>query len=110
MKNFVQNGEVLSFTAPAGGAVSGVPLQVGDMIVIPAFSAAAGYDCEGVTVGVFSLPKKAADVAEELVEAYWDAANGEVTIATGVLFGVFTEAAAAATTECNVRLNGVSVA
>lgn len=111
MKNFVQKGDIVSFVAPAGGVTSGVPVVVGSLVVIPAFSAAAGYDCEGATTGVYDLPKKSTDVVTQFAPAYWDEANTELTVTAtdNTLIGVFMDALASGTTEAVVRLNGVSV-
>ena len=111
MKNFVQSGDVVTFTAPTGGAASGIPLVVGSLVVIPAFSAAEGYECEGVTTGVFSLPKKSTDTPAQFDKAYWDTTNGEVTTTAtdNTLIGAFMHAHEAGTTEADIRLNGVSI-
>lgn len=111
MKNFVQKGDVVTFIAPTGGAVSGTPLVIGALILVPAFSAADGYECEGVTEGVFELPKLSTDTPAQFAKAYWDATNGRLTTTAtdNTLIGVFTEALASGTTIANVRLNGVSV-
>jgi predicted RecA/RadA family phage recombinase len=111
MKNFVQKGDVVTFTAPSGGVTSGTPVVINGLCVIPAFSAAETYECEGVTQGVFSLPKKATDTPAQFAKAYWDAALGEVTTTSAAmkLIGVFMDDYANGVLECEVRLNGVSI-
>lgn len=111
MKNFVQKGDVVTFTAPTGGVTAGVPALIGALTVIPAFSAAEGYECEGVTQGVFSLAKKSTDTPTQFAKAYWDSTNGEVTTtASGNrLVGVFMNALASGTVEADVRMDGVAV-
>ena len=111
MKNFVQKGEVVTFIAPTGGAASGIPLVVGNLVVIPAFSAAEGYECEGATCGVYELDKLSTDTPTQLAPAFWDSTNGYVTTTStdNTLIGVFMDALASGTTKADVRLNGVSV-
>lgn len=111
MKNFVQSGDTVTFIAPTGGVTSGVPVVVGSLVLIPAFSAAATYECEGVTTGVFELTKLSTDTPAQFAKAYWDATNKRVTTtATGnTLIGVFMDALESGTTLANVRLNGIAV-
>ena len=111
MKNFVQKGDVVTFTAPTGGAAAGIPLVIGSLVVIPVFSAAEGYECEGVTTEVHNLPKLSTDTPAQFAKAYWDATNGYVTTTStdNTEVGVFMEALASGTTEADVRLNGVAV-
>lgn len=110
MKNWSSNGDVVTFTAPAGGTISGLPLVVGAMVLVPAFSAAAGYECEGLTKGVFEVEIPAADTADELALAFIDPANGGFDVAAGTACGVFTKAVLAGETTAFVRLDGTSVA
>lgn len=55
-KNFVQSGSTGTFTAPAGGVVSGIPVALGAMVVIPLDKAAAGEEFVGHTGGVWNVP------------------------------------------------------
>jgi len=57
MKNFVQEGETLTVTAPTGGVNSGDPVLVGHIFGVANFAAAAGAPVEIDTCGVFVLPK-----------------------------------------------------
>lgn len=111
MKNFVQQGDVVTFVAPSGGVTSGLLVIIGSLAVIPSFSAAEGYDCEGVAVGVFTLPKLSTDTPAQFAPAYWDATNERVTTSAtdNTLVGVFMHALESGTPEADVRLNGVSV-
>ena len=111
MKNFKSEGEVVTFTAPSGGVVSGQLVIIGALALIPAFSAAEGYECEGVTRGVFELPKTATDTPTQFAAAYWNATAGEVTTtASGnKKIGVFMDALEAGTATADVRLSGVAV-
>lgn len=111
MKNFVQAGDYVTFIAPTGGVVSGVPVVVGSLVVIPAFSAAATYECEGAVNGVYEVDKLSTDTPAQFAKAYWDATNKRVTTtASGnTLMGVFMDALLTGTSKAAVRLNGVSV-
>lgn len=58
-KNYVEDGNVLTLIAPAGGVQSGVPAVIGDLVVVPLVDAAAGEPFAGKTGGVWSLPAAA---------------------------------------------------
>ncbi len=49
MKNYLQNGRILRFTAPAGGIASGDALIVGSIFGIAAYSSAEGAPVERVS-------------------------------------------------------------
>lgn len=55
-KNFVQDGDVLPLTAPAGGVVSGAPYTIGTLAVVALVSAAEGEQFSAKATGVFDLP------------------------------------------------------
>ena len=61
MRNYIQPGEVITATAPAGGIISGAPMMYGSLFGVAAVTAAAGVQVEIATMGVFDLPKKAGD-------------------------------------------------
>ena len=54
MRNFIQEGRMLTAKAPAGGVVSGKGVKIGDMFGIPAITAAEGDDFEMAVEGVFA--------------------------------------------------------
>jgi len=58
-KNYVQDGEVLTLTAPAGGVVSGGAYAIGQLVVVAIEDAAAGAPFEGHACGVWRLPATA---------------------------------------------------
>ena len=58
MKTFIQNGDVITVTAPAGGVASGDGVIVGSLFGIAAFTAAEGEAVEIATRGVYILPKE----------------------------------------------------
>lgn len=110
MKNYIQPGDTLGFTAPAGGVVSGNGVLVGDMFGVAAVSAAVGETFQLKTTGVFDLPKTSAQAWSEGQKLYWSSANSEVsTTATGnKLIGVATEVAVNPSSLGRVRLNGTN--
>jgi predicted RecA/RadA family phage recombinase len=111
MKNFIQPGETMTFTAPAGGVVSGKGYKIGQLFVVAAHSANAGAKFEGQVVGVFDLPKAASQAWTEGALVYWDDTEGEcTTTATGnLLIGVAATAVSndAGNVIGRVRLNGI---
>lgn len=113
MKNYVSGSvEVDTFTAETA-VKSGVPVIVGASFMIPAFDAAVGEPCEGALTGVFSLPKKPDDVATQRQLAYWDAAAGHVTVASGegkAKIGVFCYSESGGSAHADIRLDGTSIA
>jgi predicted RecA/RadA family phage recombinase len=78
MKNYVQRGENITVPAPAP-ATSGAVVVVGDLIGIASGDAAEGEPLDLVTVGVFELPKVAADAFPLGGAAFWRASDGLVT-------------------------------
>lgn len=110
MKNFVQPGDTLNLTAPAGGVTSGVPVIIGDLFVIPATSAPAGSQFAGKTDGVYELPKVSAQAWGEGAALYYNPATGLFsTGGPGRLVGVAAAAAANPSALGWVRLNSVTL-
>jgi len=84
MKNFIQDGKVLTLVAPAGGVVSGVGYVIGGFFAIAAVDADAGDDFDGEVEGVFSLTKHAGDTFTQGAKVFWDNTAKEATsVATG---------------------------
>lgn len=108
----MKQGNVMTFIAPSGGVTSGSPVIIGSFFLMPAYDAADGEECEGATVGVFELPKKAADTPAQFSPAYWDDTNKHVTTtASGnKKVGIFGAAYANGDDSANVRLDGVALA
>lgn len=80
MKIFVQEGHALDYIAPAGGVVSGAPLLIGTVLVIPATTAAEGQTFSGWIEGVYILPCATGTAwATPNLPIYWDDANDRVT-------------------------------
>ncbi|QEW19006.1 hypothetical protein LA6_001185 [Marinibacterium anthonyi] len=106
MKNYIQAGNVITFTA-AETIVSGQGVLQGAFFGVAATDAASGNDFEAAVTGVFELPK-AAGALTKGQKVYWNTTNANVTgTASGnTLIGAVTEAAADAATTAVVRLNG----
>lgn len=107
MRNQVQAGENLTFPAPAAVASGGVVIA-GEIKGIAAVDAAIGQDVDVVTVGVFDLPKTAANAFALGAAVHWNATTGLATsTASGnTKLGVATEAAPADTATVRCRLSG----
>lgn len=85
-RNYIQPGDCLTLTAPAGGVVAGTPVQIGQLLVVPTTTVAAGLPFEGCTEGVFDLPKVAAQAWTEGALIYWDnTAKNCTTVSTANL-------------------------
>lgn len=89
MKNFIQEGNSLELTAPAGGVVSGTAYKVGSLVVVAQADAAAGETFVGLRCGVFGVPS--ASSPTEGQKAYFvESGNTFSTAASGnTLIGVF---------------------
>jgi predicted RecA/RadA family phage recombinase len=114
MNKYVQPGEVLPLTAPSPGVVSGTPVTVGSIVVVPAFTAATGVQFSGAITGTFLCPKVTGGGTAwtEGVPIYWDASAGKMTKSvisdTGDhLVGVATAAAGDSAATGYVRFDGV---
>lgn len=111
MKNFVQPGDVLEFTAPAGGVVSGTGVKIGDALVIAAITAAVGEKFTGARTGVVEHAKVAAQAWTEGQQINWDNATKLFTTVTTGNFKAGYAAAAAANPSSTgfVVLSGVNL-
>lgn len=58
-KNYIQDGNVLTLTAPAGGVKSGSAYAIGSLVVVAIADAAVGAEFAGHTGGVWNLPTEA---------------------------------------------------
>lgn len=107
MKNYIQDGDVLSLTAPAGGVVSGSTYKIGDIICVAVADAAVGETFQGKTEGVFDLPVAAADTPTVGAIAYWDDTNKEFTVVStsNTKAGLFVTTKDASD-NANIKLTG----
>jgi predicted RecA/RadA family phage recombinase len=112
MKNFIQKGEMVTVTAPAGGVTSGQGVIVGSLFGIAAKNATAGESVELATTGVFDLPKAPSAVIAAGARVSWDAENGQVVLPADDMYpiGIALLAAGNGTITARVRLDGMSTA
>jgi predicted RecA/RadA family phage recombinase len=112
VRNYIQPGETMTFTAPSGGVVSGSFYQIGQLLVCAAATIAEALSFEGLTRGVFSVTKPGSQAWTEGALIYWDDAAGNfTTVAEGnLLVGSAAEAVGSGSTETTgkVRLDGVA--
>lgn len=66
-KNYVSSGKTLDFTAPAGGAVAGVPVTIKDLVLIPISGGPAGTKLVGHTGGEWRVAANGALTAGQKV-------------------------------------------
>lgn len=106
MRNYVQRGDTLTVPAPRE-VTSGEGVVVGSIFGVANGDAAEGELVDLDTVGVFNLPKLAADAYEVGEPVFWDdAARLVTTDGTDKRIGVATEPRLAQSAEVPVRLNG----
>lgn len=111
MRNFVQEGQTLTLTAPET-VTSGEGVIVGGIFSVAQADAASGAAFEGLTEGVFDFPKTAAVTPAQGAAAFFNNTTKAVTgtSATGLFkIGVFTKTAAGGDATARVRLDGVGV-
>jgi predicted RecA/RadA family phage recombinase len=109
----VDTGASGTFVAPGGGVVERTPVLIGNALVIPAVTAAAGVTFEGYISGTWEIDKLTTDpiVAGDLVS--WEVGNTRVrrsltyTEVTGDLngMGIAVAAAGNGTTRVKVLIN-----
>ena len=106
MKNYVQQGDTLTLTAPyavnAGDAV-----LVGKIFAVAIANVANGADGEFVAEGVFDLPALSTDTPAQGAVLYWDSANKRLTTtASGnTRVGVATVAKTNGATTARIKLD-----
>ncbi|MBA1446577.1 MAG: DUF2190 family protein [Chromatiales bacterium] len=108
MKNFIKNGDRMTWLNSTGAAVlSGDPVVVGDRVFVACVDIPDGQSGELATTGVFRIAKTAVAVNQGKT-AYLDPATGEVTetATDNVKVGTFWGAAAAGDSLAHVCLHG----
>ncbi|PKP85604.1 MAG: hypothetical protein CVT70_18065 [Alphaproteobacteria bacterium HGW-Alphaproteobacteria-1] len=112
MKNYLQNGHVITVATPAGGIASGDGLIVGNIFGVAAYSAAEGDPLELATTGVYKLPKASAAALTLGARVAWDNTAKQVNTPGAGRFpiGVAADAAGNGVTSVAVRLDGVATA
>lgn len=110
---YIQPGDVLDLTAPAGGVVKGVPILIGSLVVIPTDTVAQTLPFKGRTVGVHTCPKATGATWSEGQVLYWDSTAGNFATAasaTARRAGVAVAAALSVDTSGLVKLNNINAA
>jgi predicted RecA/RadA family phage recombinase len=77
-KNYVQDGDVLNYTAAAAIA-SGAVVLIGTRIGIALGDIAIGAVGTLAVTGVWQIAKLSTDVVAQGADLYWDAANSRLT-------------------------------
>jgi predicted RecA/RadA family phage recombinase len=111
MKNYIQPGDTITFTA-AADTKSGDGVLVGSLFGIAAADYKSGdAKAQMKTTGVFNLPKTSAQAWTQGAKVYWDATNkvATTTVGSNSLIGVAIATAANPSAAGVVRLNGVSI-
>ena len=110
MKNFIQDGNTITVTAPAA-VVSGDFVQVGRIRGVAVTSAASGAPVELKTTGVFDIPKTGSEAFATVgLPVYCVlSGNGVKTVTTAsttdnVLVGINTATSGAVTGNLRVKL------
>lgn len=107
-KNYLQSGNDIDLTAPTGGVTSGIGVLIGRLFSVAASTVAAALAFVGVTKGVWSLAKQAAQVWAVGDIIYWDDTNKRADNAVAAGFrriGVCVAAAANPSSTGKVRLD-----
>lgn len=107
MKSYLHRGHSLPLIAPYAVA-SGAAFKVGALVAVAVAAAANGAPIEGMTEGVFVLPKVSSQVWNRGDKIYWDdTAKLMTTVATNnTLVGACSEPAANPSTTGTVYLDG----
>jgi predicted RecA/RadA family phage recombinase len=110
MKNYVQDGNILTVAAPAAVS-SGDGVLVGAIFGVAQTDADSGDDVPVAVIGVFDLPKTSALAISVGDPVYWDTGEKAVnkTAASNYLVGYATSAAANPSATVSVRLSGIPV-
>ncbi|MEN6306101.1 MAG: DUF2190 family protein [Armatimonadia bacterium] len=112
MKNFVQDGDVITVTVAAGSdavdLASGDGYLIGSLFGVATHAAAIGARVELALKGVFTLSKTTSQAWTVGAKAYWDASTGKVTTTAGSnkQIGVVIAAAGSNDTTGTVLLTG----
>lgn len=107
MKNYVQEGDIVTVAAPYD-VLSGAGLLVGSLFGVATADALSAATVEAKTTGVFDLAKTSAQAWTVGAKIYWDNTN-KVTTTTSTdntLIGVALAVAANPSSTGRVRLNG----
>lgn len=112
MRNYVQPGNSIEVTAPAGGTTSGVGVLVGNLFGVAEVSVAAGARVNILVEGVVEIAKTSALAIAEGDILWWDNTNKVVnkTAASQKPVGIAVTAAANPSPTVQVKLTPNTVA
>jgi predicted RecA/RadA family phage recombinase len=112
MKNYIQEGRIITVAAPTGGVTSGDGVVVGALFGVATKTAAAGETVTIATTGVFELPKLASAVIAAGDPVAWDDTAKQVDVPGPGRYPIGTaiEAAGNGVTIVRVRLDGIATA
>jgi predicted RecA/RadA family phage recombinase len=110
-KNFVQEADILEFTAPSGGVTSGTCVKIGDILVLALETAAVGVKFRGARTGVIDHAKLSAQAWTEGAQVNWDDTNKRFTTVTTGNYraGVAAAVAANPSSTGKLMLHGVNL-
>lgn len=103
-KNLVQDGDILTFIAPAGGVLSGAGVLIGATFGVANVNAAEGVPFALSLTGVWELPKAATVTPAPGALLYWDNTAKAVTAtASGnTLIGIHAGRVAAGAADATI--------
>lgn len=109
---YQHDGDVMPYPAPSGGVVSGTPVMIGSLFVVPLVTAAETVEFNGMTTGVHGLAKTSAQAWTAGQKIYWNTGTSKADSdgTTGPLIGTAAAIAANPTDTGYVRLNGIAPA
>ncbi len=112
MRNFVQSGDLIEATAPAGGVTSGGGTLIGALFGVAVGNAPEGQPFTLATKGVYDLPKRLSATFATCGAVSWDisAKRCDAPGSGRYPVGVAVEAAGNGASTVTVRLDGVSTA
>jgi predicted RecA/RadA family phage recombinase len=112
MKNFIQDGNVVTAVAGTGGVSSGDVVVEGNLIGVAATDALEGAEYELALTGVYALPKQTGTGIDAGARVWWNSTSHEVEAASSAglwPIGNATQQAASGDDEAYVRLPGIPV-
>jgi len=112
MKNYIQEGRMITGAAPAGGVTFGDGVVIGALFGVASKTAAAGETVTIATEGVFDLPKLASAIIAVGDKVSWDDTAKQINVpgAGRYPIGTAIEAAGNGITTVRVRLDGIATA
>lgn len=107
MQNYIQEGNVIEVTTPAGGYTSGEVVKVGDLVGVSHGTYVEGDTATVALKGVYSVPKSTGAVTQG-APLYFDEAEGVVKTdneaGANALAGWAWEAALSADATVKIKL------